>query len=80
MTGGESEAIRTGAILKLHLLEEEGRRMFHVLKCKCSIDFHFELVFDDLPKYWKIGLPAYRSFPSNLFLNPRNFRSKGLCN
>lgn len=80
MTGGKSEAIRTGAILKLHLLEEEGRHMFHVLKCKCSIDFHFELVFDDLPKYWKIGLPAYRSFPSNLFLNPRNFRSKGLCN
>lgn len=44
--------------------------MFHVLKCNCSIDFHFELVFDDLLKYWKIGLPAYRSGPSNLFLNP----------
>lgn len=80
MTGGESGAIRTGAILKLHLLEEEGRHMFHVLKCKCSIDFHFELVFDGLLKYWKIGLPAYRSFPSNLFLNLRNFPSKGLCN
>lgn len=78
MTGGGFGAIRTDPILKLHLLEEEGRHMFHVLKCKCSMDFHFELVFDGLSKYWKIGLPAYRSCPSNLFLTQLTIF--GLCN